>query len=126
MLSTYGASPEQAEKFLQLYRAKTPLRAAAEEAGINIIQATMLARGAGILRITEAAIASSKTGGIGIMGERIFSKYLPEAVNCNLSVRHANPNYDFILNGCTIDGKTSTGINLPNGNISYRFNSRFR
>lgn len=80
-----------------------------------------LARGAGILRITEAAIVNGKSGEIGIVGERIFSRHLPEAVNCNLSVKHANPDYDFVLNGCTIDVKTSVGIKLVNGKRKFKF-----
>lgn len=56
MISTFGASPEQAERFIGLYQAKTPIRAAAHEAGISIIQATMIARHSGILRLTEGFI----------------------------------------------------------------------
>ncbi|EGY52026.1 hypothetical protein [Neisseria shayeganii] len=108
MLSTFGATQEQADRFISLYK-QAPLRAAAEEAGLNIIQATMIARHAGCLRITEAAIINSTSGEIGRMGERIFQKHLPEAVNTNLSIRHNNPCFDFILNGAKIDIKTSTG-----------------
>lgn len=111
MISTFGATQAQADKFLELYKAKAPLRAAAEEAGINIIQATMIARHSGILRITEAAIINSRAGEIGRTGENIFQKHFPEAVNTNLSVRQNNPYYDFILNGVRIDVKTSTGVN---------------
>lgn len=114
MLDTFGATPTQAEDFLRLYKT-APLRAAAEEAGINIIQATMIARHAGCLRITEAAIVNSKAGEIGRVGERIFQKHLPEAVNTNLSVRHNNPCYDFILNGAKIDVKTSAGCKRAYG-----------
>lgn len=102
----FGATPEQAEHFLTLYRRAT-LRAAAAEAGLNIIQATMIARHSGVLRITEAAIINSKSGETGRIGEQIFQHYFPEAVNTNLSVRHNNPAYDFILNGVRIDIKTS-------------------
>lgn len=102
----FGATPEQAEHFLTLYRS-APLRAAAAEAGLNIIQATMIARHSGCLRITEAAIVNSKHGEIGRMGEEIFQQHFPEAVNCNTSVAQNNPAYDFVLNGMRIDIKTS-------------------
>ena len=121
MLSTFGATEEQAAHFLELYRCST-LRAAAEEAGINIIQATMIARHSGILRITEAAIVNSKAGEIGRIGEEIFQKHLPEAVNTNLSVQLNNPSYDFILNGVKIDIKTSAGAKGQRGaDDKYRF-----
>ena len=114
MLSTFGATEAQVEQFLAHYRS-APLRAAAEEAGINIIQATMIARMSGVLRITEAAIVNSKAGEIGRIGEQIFQKHLPEAVNTNLSVRMNNPHYDFILNGVKIDIKTSAGSKSGRG-----------
>ncbi|MCP2041901.1 hypothetical protein L1281_002519 [Neisseria sp. HSC-16F19] len=114
MLSTFGATQEQADRFISLYK-QAPLRAAAEEVGLSIIQATMIARHAGCLRITEAAIVNSKAGEIGRMGEQIFHKHLPEAVNTNLSIRHNNPCYDFILNGAKIDIKTSAGCKSNRG-----------
>lgn len=120
MISTFGATQAQADKFLELYKAKAPLRAAAEEAGINIIQATMIARHSGVLRITEAAIVNSKSGEIGRTGEDIFQKHFPEAVNTNLSVRHNNPYYDFVLNGVRIDVKTSAGSKARGGKDKFK------
>ena len=105
MISTFGASPEQAERFIDLYQAKTPIRAAAHEAGISIIQATMIARHSGILRLTEGFIVNSRGAEIGRIGENLFARHLPEAVNTNLSVSFNNPAYDFILNGAKSTSK---------------------
>lgn len=123
----FGATPEQAEHFLTLYRSAT-LRAAAAEAGLNIIQATMIARHSGCLRITEAAIVNSKHGEIGRMGEEIFQQHFPEAVNCNTSVAQNNPAYDFVLNGMRIDIKTSclsASGRGKNRKIRFRCDNKF-
>lgn len=81
MLSTYGASRQQAELFTRLYAdEKKPLRAAAAEVGIDIITATMLAQQTGHIRFTEAVIVNSPQGEQGRMGEEIFQCYLPEYV----------------------------------------------
>lgn len=123
----FGATPEQAEHFLTLYRS-APLRAAAAESGLNIIQATMIARHSGVLRITEAAIINSKSGETGRIGEQIFQHYFPEAVNCNTSVAQNNPAYDFILNGMRIDIKTSclsASGRGKNRKIRFRCDNKF-
>jgi len=110
MLSTYGVSRQQAELFTRLYAdEKKPLRAAAAEVGIDIITATMLAQQTGHIRFTEAVIVNSPQGEQGRMGEEIFQRHLPEAVNCNTSIRYANPAYDFLLDGLRIDTKCSAG-----------------
>lgn len=123
MISTFGASREQADRFIALYRGKAPIRAAAYEAGISIIQATMIAQASGILRLTEGFIVNSRGAEIGRVGESLFARHLPEAVNTNLSVQFNNPAYDFILNGAKIDVKSSAGFeNKGNkGNLKYRF-----
>ncbi|MGF6149025.1 Uncharacterised protein [Kingella potus] len=124
MISTYGASREQAERFVTLYRAKAPIRAAAHEAGISIIQATMIAQASGILRLTEGFIVNSRGAEIGRIGESLFARHLPEAVNTNLSVQFNNPAYDFILNGAKIDVKSSAGFNRTRDKdnmLLYRF-----
>lgn len=55
MLSTHGASRQQAELFTRLYAdEKKPLRAAAAEVGIDIITATMLAQQTGHIRFKTA------------------------------------------------------------------------
>lgn len=59
--------------------------------------------------ITEAVIVNSPQGEQGRMGEEIFQRHLPEAVNCNTSIRYANPAYDFLLDGLRIDIKCSAG-----------------
>ena len=111
MLSTYGASRQQAELFTRLYAdEKKPLRAAAAEVGIDIITATMLAQQTGHIRFTEAVIVNSPQGEQGRMGEEIFQCHLPEAVNYNTSIRYANPAYDFLLDGLRIDIKCSAGF----------------
>ena len=126
MISTFGASREQADRFIALYRGKAPIRAAAHEAGISIIQATMIAQASGILRLTEGFIVNSRGAEIGRVGESLFARHLPEAVNTNLSVQFNNPAYDFILNGAKIDVKSSAGFeNKGNkGNLKYRFRCR--
>lgn len=116
MLSTYGASRQQAELFTRLYAdEKKPLRAAAAEVGIDIITATMLAQQTGHIRFTEAVIVNSPQGEQGRMGEEIFQRHLPEAVNCNTSIRYANPAYDFLLDGLRIDTKCSAGSLVKKG-----------
>lgn len=111
IINTFGASQQQAELFVQLYQHdKKPLRAAAAEAGIDIICATMLAQQTGHMRFTEAVIVNSKQGEQGRMGEDLFQQHVPEAVNCNTSIRYANPSYDFILDGLRIDIKCSAGF----------------
>ena len=126
MISTFGASPEQAERFIGLYQAKTPIRAAAHEAGISIIQATMIARHSGILRLTEGFIVNSRGAEIGRIGENLFARHLPEAVNTNLSVSFNNPAYDFILNGAKIDVKSSAGFESGSNkeNLKFRFRAK--
>ena len=49
------------------------------------------------------------------MGEEIFQHHLPEAVNCNTSIRYANPAYDFLLDGLRIDTKCSAGSLVKKG-----------
>ena len=110
MTPNRNANRQQAEMFTRLYAdEKKPLRAAAAEAGIDIITATMLAQQTGHIRFTEAAIVNSPQGEQGRMGEDIFQRHLTEAVNCNTSIRYANPDYDFLLNGLRIDTKCSAG-----------------
>ena len=111
MTPTSNASREQTELFTRLYAdEKKPLRAAAAEASIDIITATMLAQQTGHIRFTEAVIVNSPQGEQGRMGEDIFQRHLPEAVNCNTSIRYANPHYDFLLDGLRIDIKCSAGF----------------
>lgn len=124
MLSIPGISPTQTETFLHHYQAqRIPLRAAAQAAGLNIIQATLLARHAGCLRITEAAIINSKQGEIGRIGEDLFQQHLPEAINTNLSVAFNHPGFDFLLGTLRIDIKTSSGSAARKGSKlkKYRF-----
>ena len=106
MISNFGATDAQIKTFLATY-GQANIRAAAHAAGIDIIQATMIARHSGVLRITEAAIVNSKAGETGRVGEEIFQDIFPEAVNANLAVQRNMPRYDFILNGVKIDIKTT-------------------
>lgn len=107
----FNVNPAQAEKFMHLYvNEKQTLRVCAEECGIDIISATMLAQRSGCLRFSEAVIVNSKSGEQGRMGEDIFQAHLPAAVNCNTSIRYANPSYDFLLDGLRIDVKCSAGF----------------
>lgn len=106
MISNFGATEEQIKTFLSVY-GQSHIRAAANAAGIDIIQATMIARHSGVLRITEAAIVNSKAGETGRIGEEIFQDIFPDAVNANLAIQRNMPRYDFILNGVKIDIKTT-------------------
>lgn len=108
MISNFGATDAQVTTFLAAYE-QANIRAAAHAAGIDIIQATMIARHSGVLRITEAAIVNSKAGETGRVGEEIFQDIFPDAVNANLTIRRNMPRYDFLLNGVKIDIKT-TGL----------------
>ncbi|HHK6066642.1 hypothetical protein [Neisseria sp. 27098_8_112] len=106
MISNFGATDAQVTTFLAAYE-QANIRAAAHAAGIDIIQATMIARHSGVLRITEAAIVNSKAGETGRVGEEIFQDIFPDAVNANLAIRKNMPRYDFLLNGAKIDIKTT-------------------
>lgn len=106
MISNFGATDAQIKTFLATYE-KSHIRAAAHAAGIDIIQAMMIARHSGVLRITEAAVVNSKAGETGRVGEEIFQDIFPQAVNANLAVQRNMPRYDFILNGVKIDIKTT-------------------
>ncbi|WP_323175927.1 hypothetical protein [Neisseria cinerea] len=90
MTSHYAATHAQIKTFLA-NNGKANIRAAAHAAGIDIIQATMIARHSGVLRITEAAIVNSKAGENGRVGEEIFQDIFPEAVNANLAVQRNMP-----------------------------------
>ncbi|UOP02051.1 hypothetical protein [Kingella potus] len=90
MISTYGASREQAERFVTLYRAKAPIRAAAHEAGISIIQATMIAQASGILRLTEGFIVNSRGAEIGALEKACLPATCPKpstpTYRCNSTI----------------------------------------
>ncbi|ULJ67883.1 hypothetical protein [Wielerella bovis] len=102
---------KQKQQFHQLYAVeKKPLRAAAAECGLDIISATILAKQSGCLRFTEAVIVNSKAGEQGRIGEELFQQQMPHAINCNTSIRYANPHYDFLLDGLKIDIKCSAGF----------------
>ena len=109
---------QQTDIFLEHYASK-PLRVAAAAAGIDVIQATVLAKKHGCLRTLEAAIINSPQGEQGRMGEEMFQAHLPQAINCNTHITYANPAYDFILNGLKIDVKCSAGSERNNGKRSF-------
>lgn len=110
-MKLYNVNREQQTRFVQLYSVeKKPLRAVAAELGLDIITATVLAQQTGGIRYTEAVILNSKSGEQGRMGEEIFQKHLPQAINCNLAIKYANKHYDFLLDGLRIDIKTSAGF----------------
>lgn len=112
---------EQAEQFKHLYAVeKKPLRAAAAQCGLDIINATILAKQTGSLRFTEAIIVNSKAGEQGRMGEEMFQAHIPEAINCNTAIQYANPHYDFLLDGLKIDIKCSAGIKQKDA-FAYSF-----
>lgn len=123
MFSAANFPKERVAAFLKAYQ-NYPLKAAAHSAGFDLYQGYIIAQQHKVLRLHDSIVQNSNGASIGTIGEELFAKLLPEAVdvNCNLSMH--NPDYDFLLGSLRIDVKTSSGFSPGNGSSSTVF--RFR
>ena len=113
MFSTSNFNKKQVADFLKAYETAS-LKAAAASAGLDLYQGYIVAQQHKVLRLHDAVVHNSNGASIGTIGEELFSRLLPEAVDVNLDISMHNPNYDFLLGKLRIDIKTSAGIN-PRG-----------
>jgi hypothetical protein F3_00947 len=123
MLSTTDFPKKQVEAFLQAYQ-NNPLKAAACSVGLDLYQGYIIAQKHKVLRLHDAIVQNSSGSCIGTIGEELFAKLIPEAVDVNLNISMHNPNYDFLLGKLRIDVKTSSGFSSQKGGSSFVY--RFR
>lgn len=105
-MNNLAQDQEYEQIILELYKILGTAKAVADDLDIHILDVYAVLKTHKLSIEDRMQMAASDTSVLGAMGENLFKKLVPGAVEVN-AVINANPEFDFVVGDLTIDVKTS-------------------